>query len=413
MKTIRKRLLCTIAAVFLIFTASCGKSGQNIVNTSTKTSNTAKSGACIIEETDRGFYLVSVNDDEYLYFYDEAAKTAVKTCGKANCQHNSDSCNAKFGSSGSINWYNLQFYQGKIYLWTSSSMNGVQLYSADPDGTNHQDLGALKIDMTRGQGGIEASIISDDMVYVLAIVGTNHLGYQYMRFYERSLEPDAEAHLIFADEDEKTTEHRMGQLVAEDGLIYFTDIAFYDGLNRMESRLYRYDPSMDELKTVLALENRRIAYTVKNQKVYYSAYDYAANAYEKVRCYDPAAGKSTDFFQTGGQITWDGKHFIILEFEYDAVLSEKYQTAVDKPSAVVFVSEDGKEEKTVTADQLAEDPSEMNICMSENYIYTEAYMFDPIENKHTHEIRIFRKADVLNGSYDAASIHFIRSMGPG
>ena len=386
---------------------SCSKKAKETAADTNTASNTAKSGACFFEDGENGFYFATALEEEYLFFYDEAAQSAVKTCGKANCRHDSNDCNSRFGtgSSNMINMYNLQYDHGKIYLWSSSTMEGPHLYSADPDGTNHEDLGALKIDMTRGQSGVYASFILNDMVYVIATVGTNQLGYQYQRFYKRSIQPGADTVLLFADEDEKTVEHRMDALVVCDGMVYFVDDAFLDGTNRFESKLYRYDPAKDELQNILTLENKRINYTVKDQKVYYSAFNYEGQlCYEDFCCYDPETKESQSFYPAGGHITWDGQHFVLSQFEYDAELSEKYNKDELSVTAVLFISENGELIREIPAEQLAEDLSEANICMSEEYIVTDAYIFK--DNQFAEEIRIFKKDDVLDGKLEYQTITF-------
>ena len=399
-------LLFVSISLFLI---SCGRRSEEHESGTVRSngSNTAKSSVCFFEDAENGFYLVSFNDPEYLYYYDVSTKTAVKLCGKANCRHNSGSCNARYGDgSNGINMYNLQIYKGRLYLWDSSSTGGPHLYSADQDGKNHQDLGELKIDMARGQGGIERSFIFDDTLYAIAIVGTNDLGYQYMRIYKRSLEAGAEAQLIFADEDEKTTEHRMSQLIAEGGQIYFEDVAFFDGLNRLESRLYRYDPEKAEVKNILTLENKRIIYTVKDQKIYYSAFDYISQSYEDVVCYDPEEDRSTSFCKIGGMITWDGQYFIVEKYDFDERLSEKYHTAMSSVSAIAFVKENGEVEKMISADQLLDDTSESNICLSGKYIITDTYLTVQENKLAIQELRIYKKDDLIKDAIDYSILRF-------
>lgn len=394
--------LPAILLIAVLLMAACGRNSTDSAKDDQNPSSTAKSRTCFFEEKENGFYFIPAMDEEYLYFFDEDAQSAVKVCGKANCGHRSEDCNARFGSSSmnTLNMYSLQNYHGKIYLWSASSMDGPHLYSADPDGTNHQDLGGLKIDTARGQGGVEASFISDDNVYVIAIVGTNNLGYQYMRFYKRSLEAGAEAQLIYADEDEKTVEHRMSQLTVEDGLVYFEDVAFFDGTNRLESRLYRYDPSKDELQNILTLENKQIIYTVKNQKIYYSAYNYAAEMSEAVCCYDPKTEENTVFLSTGGNvITWDQQYFV----------TEQYDFKNDAAASLSFFSEKGELIREVPADRLLNDPAESNICLSENYIVTDSYDF--INSPVSQTIRIFKKEDILKGDYHYSELKFTMSYG--
>ena len=383
-----------LLAAEITFLVSCSGPDKGSDHNSDDLSNTAKSIACSFEETDNGFYLVPAYDSEYLYYYDDNARSAVKVCGKANCVHDSGDCDARFGNAmfSSISAYTLQSYHGKIYLWNSSHTDGPHLYSADSDGKNHKDLGALKIDNARGQGGVEASFISDNTAYVIAVAGISSLGYQYHRVYKRSIEAGAEAQLIFADEDEQSVEHRINQLRVDDGLVYFQDIAFYDGLDRLESRLYRYDPVKDELRNILTLTDKQIYYTVKDGMIYYSAFNYAEQSYEEICCYDPENDESTSFCSAGGLITWDGKNFVIEEFVNEEELM---------PSAVTFVSPDGEKVCEIAFSQLTYDPSFSGISMSESYVVTNT--FDDSDNEI---IRIFKKEDLLKGDLHFSELRY-------
>ena len=292
----------------------------------------------------------------------------------------------------SISAPTLQTYHEKIYLWSSSHTDGPHLYCADLDGKNHMDLGALKIDNAHGQGGVEASFLSDNTVYVIAVAGINSLGYQYQRVYKRRIEAGEEAQLIFADEDEQSVEHRISQLRVADGLVYFQDIAFYDGLDRLESRLYRYDPVKDELRNILTLTNKQIYYTVKDRMIYYSAFNYAEQSYEEVFRYDPEKEESTIFCSVGGLITWDGKNFVIEEFVNEEEL---------RPSAVTFVSPDGEKVCEIAFSLLTNDPSFSSISMSEKYVVTDT--FDDSDNEI---IRIFKKEDLMKGDLHFSELRF-------
>ena len=81
------------------FLTSCSSAEKETGLSGDDLSNTAKSAACFFEETDNGIYLVSANDSEYLYYYDDNARSAIKVCGKANCVHNSGDCDARFGNA--------------------------------------------------------------------------------------------------------------------------------------------------------------------------------------------------------------------------------------------------------------------------------------------------------------------------
>ena len=58
--------------------------------------------------TENGFYVLQ---DQYVYFIDKKSKKAVPLCGKPNCKHKDNSCNAHFTHPE-----NIQVYAGNLYV---------------------------------------------------------------------------------------------------------------------------------------------------------------------------------------------------------------------------------------------------------------------------------------------------------
>ena len=76
---------------------------------------------------DHSVYYTCMND--WLYYYDTKTGSGGKVCGKAECNHDTDSCNAYLGEIVS----GIQVYDGKLY-WTS----GIVLYRSDLNGENRE-----------------------------------------------------------------------------------------------------------------------------------------------------------------------------------------------------------------------------------------------------------------------------------
>ena len=79
-------------------------------------------------------YYVIMNN--YLFYYDEATGMSGHLCGKAECMHNNESCNAYLGLVTGI-----QVYDGHIY-WLE---NWGVLYRADLNGENREMVQAVKM----------------------------------------------------------------------------------------------------------------------------------------------------------------------------------------------------------------------------------------------------------------------------
>ena len=82
---------------------------------------------------DHSVYYTCMND--WLYYYDTKTGSSGKVCGKAECNHDTDSCNAYLGELVS----GIQVYDGKLY-WTS----GIVLYRSDLNGENRETYRVLE-----------------------------------------------------------------------------------------------------------------------------------------------------------------------------------------------------------------------------------------------------------------------------
>ena len=82
---------------------------------------------------DHSVYYTCMND--WLYYYDTKTGSGGKVCGKAECNHDTDSCNAYLGEIVS----GIQVYDGKLY-WTS----GIVLYRSDLNGENRETYRVLE-----------------------------------------------------------------------------------------------------------------------------------------------------------------------------------------------------------------------------------------------------------------------------
>ena len=93
------------------------------------------SAAC---QVDGGYYLQS---DGLVYFMDATSGRMTPVCGKPECHHSDDTCNA---------WINspfLSWYDGKLYYATSSlnTDNLLTLYSMNQDGTQHEKVQTIQL----------------------------------------------------------------------------------------------------------------------------------------------------------------------------------------------------------------------------------------------------------------------------
>ena len=91
---------------------------------------------------DHSVYYTCMND--WLYYYDTKTGSGGKVCGKAECNHDTASCNAYLGEGVS----GVQVYDGKLY-WLVLSFGGVnetipEIYRSDPNGENRERYRVLE-----------------------------------------------------------------------------------------------------------------------------------------------------------------------------------------------------------------------------------------------------------------------------
>ena len=86
--------------------------------------------------TENGFYVLQ---DQYVYFIDKKSKKAVPLCGKPNCKHKDNSCNAHFTHPE-----NIQAYAGNLYVVAGGSEElTCSLYRISLDGSQREELKVL------------------------------------------------------------------------------------------------------------------------------------------------------------------------------------------------------------------------------------------------------------------------------
>ena len=102
------------------------------------------------------YFFPNISDDlPLLYYWDTVTGVCVPLCGKANCSHSDETCDAFFGSRVSPD--TLQLSEGYIYLWNGGS--GTQtLIRSLADGSAHETVCTIS---TGGQGVRRSIMIGD------------------------------------------------------------------------------------------------------------------------------------------------------------------------------------------------------------------------------------------------------------
>ncbi len=147
-----KRLLAALSAALLTLSlAACDRDGLNISATQAagedfqkNTHQSTTSELRYAYETEDGIYIQLKG--AYVYYIDKSTKSVTILCGKPECEHNDDTCNARLAARS------LCFYNGKLYYFNGDKLiengqavdYGDRIYSANPDGTDHKAVQKLE-----------------------------------------------------------------------------------------------------------------------------------------------------------------------------------------------------------------------------------------------------------------------------
>ncbi|MCD8146599.1 MAG: DUF5050 domain-containing protein [Clostridiales bacterium] len=192
-------------------------------------------------ESGEGYYFVGSNG--YVYYIDKATESATILCGKPECSHDDEDCNAYAGSA-------LTYYDGKLYYFSDIGSSWTQLYSMNLDGTDHTLVQTLDIDSAGDSYvGYAKPIIHRGMVYFLysAVLYAVPLGAEA-----------SEAKAIFGETTEAETSGgaviSLGNeqdytLWADGDTVYFmTNVQQTDGT--WKDALFAYDMQTEEVTQV-------------------------------------------------------------------------------------------------------------------------------------------------------------------
>lgn len=129
-----------------------------------------------IAKADGGYYYLTKRP-RYLMYFDESIQSSYRVCGKADCNHNNQNCNAFFGSgsdygktaASNVTYSpgSIYFYKGYIYMLSSEG----NLVRITPDGSERVNIAQV---YTFDSTSNTKLVFYGDYVYVYNSMG--HLG---------------------------------------------------------------------------------------------------------------------------------------------------------------------------------------------------------------------------------------------
>ena len=146
-----KKLCLVLAAILIVLLAACGKNTENIETTASASRESEPSAPYELKvapedrnqafawsnfvETSEAYYY---DWDHLIYFCPRGEATFRPLCGKPNCRHNDENCNAWFEGTS------LGYYDGAFYT-TSSSRTNLRVIRIELDGSDHREVAQVDI----------------------------------------------------------------------------------------------------------------------------------------------------------------------------------------------------------------------------------------------------------------------------
>ena len=342
----KKRILYMLILMTLGIMVACSKRNGSQNDSPQKSGFAKRMGAISPESTDDGVYLFSLIDSDLgiLSYWNLTSETCVPLCSKANCTHTDETCDAWFKEP---NYGTLQKYEDKIYLWCGFQ-GSLALYSENLDGTERKKVCGFSAEDRTGNW-VDSSVVSGDFCYINMSFGQDRKGSDIRGIYRISLTNGTAKLIRMNNEDADWTEHRLDDVVYDNGKVYYKITEYRTGEAR--SRVFEYNP-ISETDTVIFETDAVISHIIAENKLYYTKYE---TDKDKVFVVDLKTGSETSFLVPfAGYLTYDGTYLYIMNTEDEYGICSIF----DLDGNLVDQIEDGFEEsydsvyRMTTADQI-------------------------------------------------------------
>ncbi len=151
MKTAKQFLAALLAALLTFSLTACNKGGGEVDIPANQTASedfqknmhqSLVRNIAYACETDEGIYF---QWEAYVYYLEKASKKVTVLCGKPDCVHWGDDCNARLQARGLWVYDGRLYYSNRNYVEENGAYvnRGNRIYSVKPDGTDRRVVQAL------------------------------------------------------------------------------------------------------------------------------------------------------------------------------------------------------------------------------------------------------------------------------
>ena len=346
-KNIKKIFAGGLAAVLLL----CGCAG-NERETASDREYPARDYGALADSTGDGIYLQMLNTSSFLFYMDRKTGKIVWLCGKADCEHGTEGCNAYFKDR--LVPDSLQIYENHLYVMEHATREHDSiLYRMDLDGSSREKV--LEFPSENGSG---AARIVGDSLYISGGTMEDDVTVSYI--YRQKLDGKEPPEAIFPLEDGGWDARIFPEIVsAGDKLYFFEKRVRETGQDHyeIENAAWEYDTRTEEFRELLKSGNYFTFFAAEGW-IYYCEYEIPEDPYATADArFYPVMRKNIDTGETeqteippGLLTTYDGKYCYILQYEtqeqvqrlnridvctLDGELKEQIESPVDRNLEVI------------------------------------------------------------------------------
>lgn len=371
----KRTVILFLALVLVLWLAACGetKKGNGDDGREIDTVRSfyhASMLYVLAAETDDTIYYIGRHGDKILYV-DKAAGISGPLCGKVECQHNNENCNAY--TTSSLGTAGLSVYNDRLYWVCHRSEKGYIVYSAALDGTDHREEAELGEALSPSSAQNMYMELYDGYMFLACelkrIEDGEAVKYNYLCAIP--LESEEEPFVIL---QEKTAYNDWVTIQRYNGGLYIiTDdiCGSYDDFIELEQsdrrydfKIRRWDMETHELETVYEEEKSTIHYPtelwVTDDYILFTNLS-VEESEEQIYKYDFETGECGYLFSSGFKTTWaqigimDGLvsghmledeigrrklHTVIKDFDGNVLIDESYDLGpIDEVDSLFCVEE--------------------------------------------------------------------------
>lgn len=275
----------------------------------------------------------------FLYYWNFEQDICVPVCGKANCLHEDETCNAYVNMASGTT---LQCVEDYLYVWAKPSGTDSVLYRMKPDGTDREKVCALQTE-DRANGTVVYSDIIGQECYVIVEYNQDRNGSDVNGLYRVDLNTGKAELISMNNDDTDWIEHRMYDLTVEGKYVYYRITEYRP--EEARSRIFRYDMETKE-KELIYETDRNLSFVIVDGQLVGYFMDDGWGYTGKVCVVSLETGETIKETEYTGYLTYDGTYFYIGDpddenpvyyiCDKNFNLIDTFESAFDISNGIVF-----------------------------------------------------------------------------